>query len=62
MVDLLEIFVLRGTKFHGGSVGNFRSPGNRIFRLNQPVIFVPRGTKFHGGSVGIFRSPGNVFR
>ena len=70
----MGIFVPRGTEFHGGSVGNFRSPGNGIsrwiswefsfpgernFTVDQLRIFVPRGTEFHGGSVGNFRSPGN---
>ncbi len=77
-MDLLEIFVPRGTEFFGESARNFCSPENEIsrrisreflfpgernFSVNQPVIFVPRGTKFHGGSVGNFRSPGNgIFR
>ena len=63
-----ENFVPRGTKFVGGSVENFRSPGNKIFRrINREVmfpveqnfqvdqlgIFVPRG--FSSGAIGNFR-------
>ncbi len=46
MVDLLEIFVLRGTKFHGGSVKNFRSPENGIFRLISREFSFPGERNF----------------
>ena len=32
LMDQLKNSVPRGTKFSGGSVGNFRSPGNGIFQ------------------------------
>ncbi len=59
MVDLLEIFVLRGTKFHGGSVKKFRSLENGISRWICWKFSFPGERNFSVESAGNFCSLGN---
>ncbi len=59
MVDLLEIFVPRGTEFFGESAGNFRSPGNEISRWICWKFSFPGEQNFSVNQPGNFRSPGN---